>query len=94
MPNRLLVASVLINLAAMAALWKFGSWIIHADDTSSFNRWLFWIVFSAAMPAVATLWFLFKGQKTFALLAVFAAVPLWFMCTMVQVVLDLVGLKF
>ncbi len=94
MRHRVLVGSVLINAAALVGLWKFGSFIIQADDTSSLNRWLFWILFSAAIPALAALLFLLKGQKTLALIAVFAAVPLWFVCTTGQVMLEVVGLKF
>ena len=94
MGHHVLVGSILINAAALVGLWKFGGLIIQADDTSSLNRWLFWILFSAAIPTLLALWFFFKGQKTLALIAVFTAVPLWFLCTTVQVVFEVVGLKF
>jgi hypothetical protein len=91
--NQILTASAILNVLALFGLWRFGHWLIRADDFTSLNRWLLCIVASGTLPGLVALLLVFRRQKGLALCAMFAAVPLWTLITTALVVLEVLGIK-
>jgi hypothetical protein len=90
--NQILTAGAILNVLALFGLWRFGHWIIKADDFASLNRWLLCIVASGTISGLAALWLIFRRKKGLALCAIFAAVPLWTLITTALVVLEVLGI--
>jgi hypothetical protein len=92
--NQFLGVAALGNAVLLFGLWLFGKAIIQADDMGSLNRWLLCILISAGLPALVSMWFVFRRKKGLAVCAILAPVPLWTVLTLGLVALDVTGIKF